>query len=165
MTAAGTILNDFQVASYVGGSITGSFKLGAGIQGKTSSGKTTLFRIELPEVNLPGILYLNPSFSVYGVTSVESDQEFNFNVGLLSQARDFHVTLMSFGNHKESSATLDSLSNLSQKSLGISTVTVNPPLNGESDFGATVSIRPELELGYKIMGYPKSRVCILFHND
>jgi hypothetical protein len=157
MAAQGTILNDFQVSSYIGGSITGSFKVGAGLQGRMNSDRITLFRYALPEVDLPGIFYLAPSFAVYGVATLDSDQDIELRVGLLSHAKDFHVTLMSFGHNKRAQAQLDKISFLETESFAEAAAIVKTPTD-QVDFGISMSIRPQLELGYKVMGYPSSSV-------
>lgn len=158
-TAQGTILNDFQASSYIAGTITGSFRVGAGLQNKMAADTITLFRYALPAVELPGIFYLAPAFAVYGVATLDSDEEINLNLGLMSHAKDFHVTLMSLGHKKEASATLDEISRLETKTMGQSAVNVKTPVrDAHSDFGVAMSIRPQLELGYKVMGYPSSSV-------
>lgn len=164
MTAQGTILNDFQLSSYISGSVTGSFKLGAGILGKTASDRITLLRYSLPEIELPGIFYLAPSFSVYGVTTLDSDQDVTVNVGMFSNAKNFHVTLMSIGHRKNSTAQLDNISDLETKPSGLSSVNIHAPFEGNVDFGLEMSIRPQLELRYKVMGYPSSSVRFLSNN-
>ena len=154
----GSLRSDyFGMASYITGDIKGTFDLAAGLQGNTFNDKITLFQREFAPFELPGVIYIDPFMSLYAHASLTTDAELSFKSALSAEAQNFNVKIVSIGDQIPITSVRD-VDALTFEPTKATDMTMAPPTTGAVDVETRLSLLPELEVKYKMMGYPKQQV-------
>ena len=147
---------DFGIHAFVAADFNGKFDIGAGLKGKTLDDRVTLWHTDLTSFEMPGLFEVRPSVSVYGFINLTSEEDITFTTTLEAKARNFKLDLLRLGKGGDVEPKLQDVESLEIVSSGTSYLSAES--KGSLHVNTATGIIPDLEVRYKFIGQPRSRL-------